>query len=240
VAESQLVALWRDARPTSQQAHLLIFGVNQEGPSAVVCRHGLETTTHRVHVPPERVATTNSKSRTSRMSFSMSQASLPTFEIGLNALSAILAKAEAFAAAKKIDPAVLLNTRLAPDMFPLIRQVQVATDLAKNGAARLAGVEPPRYEDKETTIGELRARLANTVAFIKTLDTKKIDAAADRQITFPLGPTNKGQMRGDDYLNHFVLPNVYFHLTAAYAILRHCGVEIGKQDFLGAIPIQVT
>ena len=89
------------------------------------------------------------------MSFSMSQASLPTFEIGLNALSAILAKAEAFAAAKKIDPAVLLNTRLAPDMFPLIRQVQVATDLAKNGAARLAGVEPPRYEDKETTIGEL-------------------------------------------------------------------------------------
>ena len=174
------------------------------------------------------------------MSFSMSQASLPTFEIGLNALSAILAKAEAFAAAKKIDPAVLLNTRLAPDMFPLIRQVQVATDLAKNGAARLAGVEPPRYEDKETTIGELRARLANTVAFIKTLDTKKIDAAADRQITFPLGPTNKGQMRGDDYLNHFVLPNVYFHLTAAYAILRHCGVEIGKQDFLAAIPIQVT
>ncbi|MGZ3312170.1 MAG: DUF1993 family protein, partial [Xanthobacteraceae bacterium] len=86
----------------------------------------------------------------------------------------------------------------------------------------------------------LRARLANTVAFIKTLDTKKVDAAADRQITFPLGPTNKGQMRGDDYLNHFVLPNVYFHLTAAYAILRHCGLEIGKQDFLGAIPMQVT
>jgi hypothetical protein len=174
------------------------------------------------------------------MSFSMSQASLPTFEIGLNALSAILDKAEAFAAAKKIDPAVLLNTRLAPDMFPLVRQVQVATDLAKNGAARLAGVEPPRYEDKETTIAELKARLAKTVAFVRSLDPKQIDAAADRQITFPLGPSNKGEMRGDDYLNLFVLPNVYFHLAAAYAILRHCGVEIGKQDFLGAIPLKMT
>ena len=174
------------------------------------------------------------------MSFSMSKASVPALEIGLNALSAILDKAEAFAAAKKIDPAVLLNTRLAPDMFALTRQVQVATDLAKNGAARLAGVEPPRFEDKETTISELKARLAKTVAFLKTLDTKAIDAAGDRQITFPLGPTNKGHMKGDDYLNHFVLPNVYFHLTAAYAILRHCGLEIGKQDFLGAIPMKMT
>src|ERR1700738_1968199 len=99
------------------------------------------------------------------MSFSMSQASLPALEIGLNALSAILDKAEAFAAAKKIDPSVLLNTRLAPDMFPLTRQVQVATDLAKNGAARLAGVEPPRFEDKETTIAELKARLRTDGAF---------------------------------------------------------------------------
>src|SRR3954453_931637 len=139
------------------------------------------------------------------MSFSMSQASLPTFEIGLNALSAVLDKAEAFAAAKKIDPAVLLNTRLAPDMFPLVRQVQVATDLAKNGAARLAGVEPPCYEDKETTIAELKAQLAKTVAFVRSLDPKQVDAAADRQITFPLGPSNKEEMRGDDYLNHFVL-----------------------------------
>ena len=174
------------------------------------------------------------------MSFSMSKASLPVIEISFNALSAILDKAEAFAAAKKFDPSVLLNTRLAPDMFSLTRQVQVATDLAKNGAARLAGVEPPRYEDKETTIAELKARLAKTVAFIKTLDAKTIDAAFDRQITFPLGPTNKGEMKGGDYLNHFVLPNVYFHLTAAYAILRHCGVEIGKQDFLGAIPLKMT
>ena len=174
------------------------------------------------------------------MSFSMSQACLPAIEIGFNALSAVLDKAGQFAAAKKIDPAVLLNSRLAPDMFSLTRQVQVASDLAKIGTARLAGVEPPRYEDKEATIDELKARLAKTVAFIKTLDTKSIDAAADREITFPLGPTNKGQMKGDDYLNHFILPNVYFHLTAAYAILRHCGVEIGKQDFLGAIPLKIV
>jgi hypothetical protein len=174
------------------------------------------------------------------MTFSMSQACLPALEIGLGALSGVLDKAAAFAAAKKIDPSVLLNTRLAPDMFPLVRQVQIATDLAKNGAARLAGVEPPRYEDKETTIDELKARLAKTIAYLKTVDPKKIDAATDREITFPLGPTNKGHMKGDDYLNHFVLPNVYFHLTTAYAILRHCGVEIGKQDFLGAIPMKMT
>jgi hypothetical protein len=174
------------------------------------------------------------------MSFSMSQASLPIFEIGLNALSAVLDKAEAFAAAKKMDAAVLLNWRLAPDMFALTRQVQIACDLAKNGAARLAGAEAPRYEDNETTMEQLKARLAKTVAYVKTLDPKKIDAAADREINFPLGPVNKGQMKGDDYLNHFVLPNFYFHLSAAYAILRHCGVEIGKQDFLGAIPIKMT
>jgi hypothetical protein len=170
----------------------------------------------------------------------MSQASLPALEIGLNALSGVLDKAKAFAAAKKVDDSVLLNTRLAPDMFPFVRQVQVATDLAKNGAARLAGVEPPRFEDNEKTIDELKSRLSKAVGFIKSLDPKAIDAASDRQITFPLGPTNKGEMRGDDYLNHFVLPNVYFHLTAAYAILRHCGVDIGKQDFLGAIPMKMT
>jgi uncharacterized protein len=174
------------------------------------------------------------------MPYSMSQASLPIFEIGLNALSAVLDKAEAFAAAKKIDSSVLLQSRLSPDMLALVRQVQIATDQAKNGSSRLAGVEAPRYEDQETTIEQLKARIAKTVAYVKTLDRKQIDAAADREITFPLGPTNKGHMKGDDYLNHFMLPNFYFHLTAAYAILRHCGVEIGKQDFLGAIPIKIT
>jgi hypothetical protein len=173
------------------------------------------------------------------MSFSMSKASLPTLELGLNALSGVLDKAQAFAAAKKVDPSVLLGLRLYPDMFAFTRQVQIAADLAKNGMARLAGVEPPRYEDNETTIDQLKARLAKTVAFLKTLDPAKIDAAADREITFPLGPVKKGQMKGDDYLNHFVLPNVYFHLTAAYAILRHSGVEIGKNDYLGAIPMKM-
>ncbi|MEA2994385.1 MAG: uncharacterized protein QOD40_3305 [Alphaproteobacteria bacterium] len=174
------------------------------------------------------------------MPLSMSQACLPALEIGLNALSTVLDKAEAHATAKKIDPSVLLNSRLAPDMFALTRQVQIATDLAKNGASRLAGAEPPRYEDTETTIEQLKARLQKTVAHLKSLDTKQIDASADREITFPLGPTRKGQMQGSDYLNHFLLPNVYFHLTAAYAILRHCGVELGKEDFLGAIPMKMV
>jgi hypothetical protein len=174
------------------------------------------------------------------MSFSMSQACLSPLQIGLGALSGVLDKAAAFAAAKKIDPSVLLNMRLAPDMFSLTRQVQVACDLAKNGASRLAGVEPPRFEDNETTIDQLKARIAKTVAYLKSLDAGRINAAGDRQISFPLGPDHKGEMKGEDYLNHFVLPNVYFHLTAAYAILRHAGVEIGKQDFLGAIPIKVT
>ncbi|HXW26053.1 MAG TPA: DUF1993 domain-containing protein [Xanthobacteraceae bacterium] len=174
------------------------------------------------------------------MSFSMSQASLPVFEIGLAALSANLDKAEAYAGAKKFDPSVLLQTRLAPDMFPLVRQVRAATDQAKNGAARLAGVDPPAYEDNETTVAQLKERIAKTLAFLKTLDATKIDGSAEREITFPLGPTNKGHMKGADYLNHFVLPNFYFHITAAHAIMRHCGVEIGKRDFLGAIPIRRT
>ena len=173
------------------------------------------------------------------MSYSMSQASLPVFEIGLAALSGVLDKAASYASAKKIEPAVLLQSRLSPDMFPLTRQVQIACDLAKNGSARLAGVEAPKFEDNETSLDQLKARLAKTLAYLKTLDARQIDGAADREITFPLGP-NKAQMRGDDYLNHFVLPNFYFHVTAAYAILRHCGVEIGKRDFLGAVPLKMV
>ena len=171
---------------------------------------------------------------------SISTASIPVFEIGLNALSVILDKAEAHAEAKKIDPTVLLNARLFPDMFPLTRQVQIACDQAKNGAARLAGLEPPKYEDNEKTFAELKARIAKALAYVKTVDTKAIDAAADRQVTFPLGPNNKGHMKGADFLNHFVLPNFYFHLTTAYDILRHCGLEVGKRDFLGAIPLTMT
>ena len=171
---------------------------------------------------------------------SISSASIPVFEVGLNALSVILDKAEAHAEAKKIDPTVLLNARLFPDMFPLTRQVQIACDQAKNGAARLAGLEPPKHEDNEKTFAELKARIAKALAYVKTLDAKAIDAAADRQVTFPLGPNNKGHMKGADFLNHFVLPNFYFHLTTAYDILRHCGLEVGKRDFLGAIPLTMT
>ena len=171
------------------------------------------------------------------MPLTMSQASLPVFEIGLTALSGVLDKAAAHAAAKKADASVLLGWRLAPDMFALVKQVQVACDQAKNGSARLAGVEPPKMEDNEASIDQLKERIARTVAFLKTLNTKAIDAAVDREITFPLG-SNKGQMKGGDYLNHFVLPNFYFHLTAAYAAARNFGADIGKRDFLGGIPLK--
>jgi hypothetical protein len=167
---------------------------------------------------------------------SMSSAAISTFDITLNALSKLLDKAEAYAAAKKFDPQVLMNSRLAPDMFSLARQVQVACDQAKNGSARLAGVEPPKFEDNETTIAQLKERIAKTVAFVKGLNAKAIDASADRTITFPLGP-KKGEMKGADYLNHFMFPNFYFHTAGAYMILRHNGVDIGKQDFLAGIPI---
>jgi hypothetical protein len=171
---------------------------------------------------------------------SMSQASLPTFEITLNALAGVLDKAEAFVAAKKADAATLLHGKLAPDMFDLTRQVQVATDQARRGAARLAGTEAPKVEDNETSLAQLKDRVLKTVAYIKTLDRKAIDASADKEIVFPLGPEKKGHMKGDDYLNHFVLPNFYFHCATAYDILRHCGVEIGKQDFIGQIPLKIS
>ncbi len=173
------------------------------------------------------------------MPFTMSQSSLPACEIGLTALIGVLDKAAAYAAAKKVDEAVLLGWRLAPDMFAFTRQVQVVTDQAKNGLSRLAGVEPPKFEDNETTLEALKERLVKTLAYIKTLDAKAIDASAERTISFPLGP-KKGQMSGADYLNHFVLPNFYFHLTTAYAIARNFGADVGKRDFLGAIPLTMA
>jgi uncharacterized protein len=171
---------------------------------------------------------------------SLSSSSVPVFEIALTALSGVLDKAEAFAKARSMDPAMLLQARLFPDMFPLVRQVQSVSDIAKNGVSRLAGVEPPRFEDNETTIDQLKDRLAKTRDYLKSIDLSKIDDSGGREITFPLGPTHRGRMNGADYLNHFLLPNFYFHLTTAYAILRHCGVEIGKQDYLGPIPIAIS
>lgn len=173
------------------------------------------------------------------MSYSMSQNLIPICVTGLNALSGVVDKAAAHAAAKKIDPSVLLGWRLAPDMFAFSRQIQVACDQAQKGASRLAGIEPPKFEDNETTIEQLKERIARTVAHIKSLDTAAIDASSEREIVFPLGP-KKAKMKGADYLNHFVLPNYFFHLTATYAIARNFGTNLAKRDFLGAIPMDVV
>jgi uncharacterized protein len=174
------------------------------------------------------------------MSASLSTASIPVFEICLNALSKVLDKAQAFVASGKISEADLLHKRLAPDMFDLTRQIQIVSDHARRGAARLAGVEPLSIADTETTIAQLKDRLAKTVAYVKSVDHAKIDAGADREVVLPLGGGKTGQMTGADYLNHFLLPNFYFHLTTAYDIIRNSGVEIGKRDFLGAIPIKMA
>jgi hypothetical protein len=166
------------------------------------------------------------------MSLSMYQASTPMFVRQLTALSAILKTAAAFAEARKIDPSVLLNARLAPDQFPLVRQVQIATDGAKGGIARLAGLEPPVYPDDETTFDQLQARIANTIAFLQSVPADQVDGSEARPIHLKM---RAGELNftGQDFLLHFVIPNFFFHVTTAYAILRHNGVEIGKRDFLG-------
>jgi hypothetical protein len=158
--------------------------------------------------------------------------SVPVFVRQLSALSAILDKAAAHAEAKKIDPAALLQARLYPDMYPLARQVQIASDFAKNCAGRLAGVELPKYEDNETSFPELKARLDKTLAFLKTLTPEQIDGSKDKTISFKMGPRDVS-FKGVDYLLNSAMPNFYFHATTAYAILRHNGVEVGKRDFLG-------
>lgn len=166
------------------------------------------------------------------MTISMYQASVPVFTHMLTALSAVLDKAEAFAAAKKIDSAVLPATRLCPDMFPLTRQVQIACDFAKGTAARLAGVEVPSYADTEATLPELKQRIAKTLAFIATITPGQIDGSEERDISLKVGPQEM-HFKGLPYLVSFSLPNFYFHVTAAYAILRANGVDLGKMDYLG-------
>jgi len=167
------------------------------------------------------------------MTISMYRASAPVFLQMLPALSACLDKAQSFATAKKIDPSVLLQSRLAPDMFALTKQVQIATDFAKGTVARLAGVEPPKYEDNETTIEQLKARIAKTVDFIKEFKPAQIDGSEDRDISLMLGGQARN-FKGENYLVGFALPNFYFHATTAYAILRHNGVELGKGDYMRA------
>jgi hypothetical protein len=168
------------------------------------------------------------------MSLSMHQASIPAFVQMLNSLSAILDKAEAHATSHKIDPEVLLNYRLAPDMHPFIRQIQIAADLAKGAAARLAGVEVPKHDDTEKTFADLKARLAKTLAFVQSFKPSDIDGSENRDIRLTLGE-HAMSFKGQPYLVHFVMPNFYFHCTTAYDILRHCGVELGKRDFIGII-----
>lgn len=167
------------------------------------------------------------------MNLSMYDASVPVFRQMLGSLAAILAKAEAHAKEKKIEPGALLQARLFPDMFPLTRQVQVAADFAKGASARLAGVPVPSYEDTEQSFGELQARIARTLAFIDSLPREAIAASAERDITTGSG-ANVRQFKGQPYLLHYALPHFYFHTTTAYAILRHNGVEVGKKDFIGS------
>jgi hypothetical protein len=167
------------------------------------------------------------------MSISMYRASVPVFLQMLPALSGVLDKGAAFAAAKKIDPSVLLNARLAADMFPLTRQVQIATDFAKGLTARLAGQEPPKYADNEASFDELKTRIAKTIAFIKEFKPAQIDGSEEREINLTLGGQPRN-FKGENYLVGFAMPNFYFHATAAYAILRHMGVELGKSDYMRA------
>lgn len=169
------------------------------------------------------------------MPISMYQTSVPAFQKHLEALDAILDKAAVYAETKKIDPNVLLTARLYPDMFALARQVQLACDFAKAAAARLAGLPVPSHPDTETTIAELKARIAKTLAFLETVRPEQLEGSEEREIRYTVGPAGRTEERvfaGRDYLLHAALPNFYFHCTVAYAILRHNGLEIGKRDFM--------
>ena len=166
------------------------------------------------------------------MSQDMYQASIPVLIRMLNNLKKVLQKGEKFANSRKIDETVLLNARLAPDMFPLTRQIQIATDNAKGCAARLAGKKVPSYKDNEQTFKQLYQRLDRTLAFLKKADPKAFTGAENRDIVLQF-PSMTLNFKGQDYLNYFVFPNFYFHVTTAYAILRHNGVALGKQDYIG-------
>jgi len=166
------------------------------------------------------------------MSLSMSSASVPVFVRMLDSLAAWLDKAELHAQARKFDPGVLLAVRLAPDMLPFSTQVQIACDAAKFAVARLAGVEAPKFADDERTLADLKERVRRTIAFVQSVAPERIDGSETRDVTVP----RRGDpltMKGEAYLKHFALPNFFFHVTTAYALLRHNGVELGKGDYLG-------
>ena len=169
------------------------------------------------------------------MAFGMYAASVPVYQRQLGAISKILEKAAAWAAAKKVDEAVLLGTRLTPDMLPLGRQVQIACRFAEESSARLAGAEVPKApENAEKNLGELRARIDAVLAGLKALKPEQIDGSESREITIPVGG-NPMKLTGAQYLEHYAMVNFYFHCTTTHAILRQCGVEIGKRDFIGSL-----
>ena len=168
------------------------------------------------------------------MTISMYNASIPVFKQMLSALNDVLAKAEAHATEKKIDPNAFLQARLFPDMFPLLRQVQIAADFAKSVPARLAGAEVPSYEDSELTFADLHARIQKTLAFIDGLSAAQIDSSATLEIVLRPGTPKEKKLTGQTYLLGYGLPQFFFHVTTAYDILRHNGVEVGKRDFMGA------
>ncbi|NEU71700.1 DUF1993 domain-containing protein [Hassallia byssoidea VB512170] len=166
------------------------------------------------------------------MTISMYQASVPVCIRSLKNLVGILEKGATYAETKKIDSSVLVNNRLFPDMFPLSRQVQIASDIAKRGVAQLAGTEAPKFEDNETTLPELIDRVQKTISYLDTFKPEQIDGSEDKSITIKQGDKSLS-FQGMPFLLYFVLPNLYFHVTTTYDILRHCGVELGKKDFLG-------
>jgi hypothetical protein len=163
----------------------------------------------------------------------MVQASVPILNRTIRNLISILRKASAHAEENGIDPQVLLQSRLFPDMFPLVRQIQIVSDIARRGMARLACQEPPAMEDTEQSFEELIDRLEKSLEYLQTLPAASIDASEDREITVPMGAGQSITLKGWPFLCNFVLPNVYFHVTTAYDILRHNGVPLGKRDFLG-------
>jgi hypothetical protein len=167
------------------------------------------------------------------MTLSMYQASVPVFLRALDNLRNVLRKGEAFAVEKSFEPDLLLQQRLIVDMLPLVRQVQIATDLAKNGGYRLAGIDPPKFEDDETTFAQLHARIDRAVALIRELTPAQIDGSEARAITLQM-PNGELNFDGQSYLLHFTIPNLFFHCTTSYALLREAGVPIGKMDFMGA------
>ncbi|HEY0561800.1 MAG TPA: DUF1993 domain-containing protein [Methylophilus sp.] len=162
----------------------------------------------------------------------MYELSLTPLKRALNNLSNLLKKGEAYAIAKEVDPSVLLNARLFVDMYPLTRQVQIATDMSKGAAARLAGVEIPKYEDNETSFAELQARIAKTIAFLDSIEAEQLEGSETKPVTITIRKVDL-TFTGLDYVLKWVMPNVYFHVTTSYNILRHNGVALGKSDFLG-------